>query len=417
MKLDREKIVERFLAYTRFDTQSNAKSDTWPSTPGQIELGKYLMEELRQVGLSDIEMDENGYVMATLPGNTEGSAVIGFITHMDTATDLTGKDVKARVVKNYPGGEIVLNEGLEIALSPKDFPEMENYIGDDIVVTDGTTLLGADNKGGICSVVSAVEYLLAHPEIPRPRIRIGFTPDEEIGRGGVRFDVEKFGADFAYTIDGGSLGNMQYETFNAADAQVTIRGRSVHPGTAKNQMINALQVAYELNSLLPSAERPEYTNGYEGFFHLKSLSGAVDSAKMHILVRDFDREKFEARKNLLWQAEKYLNLRYGEGTIQVDMWDMYYNMREVIEPVMPIVDLAREAMEGLGITPKIFPFRGGTDGSIISHKGLPCPNLFEGGHNYHGKYEFLPVGSLEKSIQLVVEIAKQVAEKKITLSK
>ncbi len=398
-------IIQRFITYTRFNTQSDNESSECPSTPGQIILAEYLATELQQIGLQDIILDNNGYVMATLPANTSQEVpVIGFIAHLDTSDDLSGANVQARIVSDYEGQDIVLNAEENILLSAKDFPELNDYIGDDIITTDGTTLLGADDKAGICEIITALEYLISHPEIKHGTIKIAFTPDEEIGRGADLFDVKKFAADFAFTVDGGAIGELQYETFNAAEVKVKIHGRNVHPGYAKNKMINALLIAMELNSLLPPAQRPATTEGYEGFFHLKDLTGSVDEATMYYLIRDHDSEKFAARKQIFARAVGFLNDTYGANTVQVSIEDRYYNMKEKIMPVMHIVEMAEQAMKNVGIEPKIYPIRGGTDGAKLSFMGLPCPNLFTGGYNFHGKYEFIPVSSMKKAVEVILGI-------------
>ncbi|MGL6014985.1 MAG: peptidase T [Selenomonadaceae bacterium] len=410
MKLNAEKMVERFIRYATFDTQSDASNSACPSTDGQRVFAAHLAEELNDIGLADVMIDENGYITATLeatPGE-ETRPVIGFISHLDTSPDIAGAPVKPRLVKNYPGGDIILSQALNIILSPQEFPELTSYTGQDLLVTDGQTLLGADDKAGICAIVSAAEYLLQHPEIPHGKIRMGFTPDEEIARSADRFDVAAFGADFAYTVDGGALGGIEYENFNAATAEVTIHGRIVHPGSAKGKMINALTIAAEWQQFLPAGQRPEYTAGHEGFFHVNKLSGSVEHATMNILVRDHDRKSFEQRKALLESMAQLFNQRYGAGTISLKCHDSYYNMREKIESVMEIIDLASEAMRAVGIEPIFEPIRGGTDGARLSFMGLPCPNLFTGGHNFHGKYEFLPVPSLQKAGETVIEIIARV---------
>lgn len=402
-----EKIVERFIKYTTFDTMSSADNKACPSTPGQLAFGEFLVKELQSVGLKDVIMDQNGYIMATLPGNIKKAVpTIGFIAHMDTSSDVSGANVKARLVKNYNGEPIVLNTEANIILSPRDFPELLSYVGEDLITTDGTTLLGADDKAGICAIITALTYLLKHPEIPHGSIRIGFTPDEEIGRGADLFDVARFNASFAYTVDGGGLGELEYENFNAAKAELKIQGQSVHPGTAKNKMRNSQHIAMEFDSMLPAAERPSHTEGYEGFYHLTKFVGDIEETKMAYIIRDHHQEKFAVRKKRMQKITEYLNEKYGAGTIQLELSDQYYNMREKIEPVMHIVALAKNAMEDVGISPRIIPVRGGTDGARLSYMGLPCPNIFTGGHNFHGKYEFLPVNSLKKAAEVIVKIAQ-----------
>lgn len=408
MEINKGKLVERFIRYTTFGTQSDSKNTQCPSTPGQKELALHIAEELQQIGLEDVKVDDNGYVTATLPATSaQLLPVVGFIAHLDTSPDMAGAPVKARQVTAYDGKDILLNAEKEIVLSPVDFPELCAYEGQDLLVTDGLTLLGADDKAGAAAIISAAEYLLAHPEIPHGKVRIGFTPDEEIGRGADLFDVKAFAADFAYTVDGGELGEIEYENFNAANVKVKIQGRLVHPGTAKGKMVNALTIAANWQNMLPAGQRPEYTEGYEGFFHVNNLNGNVEAAVMNILVRDHDRESFEQRKALLESMAQTFNQLYGQGTIELDIHDSYYNMREKIQPVMHIIDLACEAMEAVGVEPKKKPIRGGTDGARLSFMGLPCPNLFTGGHNFHGKFEFLPIPSLEKATQTVIEIIRR----------
>lgn len=405
-------VLERFLRYIEVPTTSSEASETCPSTPNQKILSQMLVDELLAMGIRDANMDENGYVMATIPSNLDREVpTIGFISHVDTAPDLTTVGIQPRVVENYDGSVITLNEEHGIHLSPDDFPKLSNYMGNDLVVTNGLTLLGADDKAGVAEIMTAAAYFMKNPEVPHGTIRIGFTPDEEIGRGADKFDVERFNADFAYTMDGGEIGELEYESFNANNTYVTIHGRNVHPGTAKDRMINSMEIAQELNSMLPQAERPQYTTGYEGFFHLHDFRGNVEETKLFYLLRDHDREKFEQRKTVFRSAVNHLNLKYGEGTVVADMRDMYFNMGEKIEPVFEIVDIAKEVMTDLGIEPIIKPIRGGTDGSRLSFEGLPCPNIFTGGHNYHGKHEFIPVQSMEKSVEVIKGIVGKFAEK------
>lgn len=402
-------VVDRFLKYVTFATQSDEESGITPSTSGQRVFAEALVKELEALGLEEISLDDNSYLMATLPSNMGDKEVptIGFISHLDTSPDMSGEGVKPRIV-SYAGGDIVLNEAENIVLSPRMFPEMEQYIGQDLIVTDGTTLLGADDKAGVAAIISAVAYLKEHPEIKHGKIRIGFTPDEEIGAGADHFDVEKFGCEFAYTVDGGEIGELEYENFNAAAAKVVFSGRNVHPGTAKDKMVNASLLAVEFASMLPADQRPETTEGYEGFFHLTAMVGSVEQAVLQYIVRDHSRELFEQKKQLLEQITAQLNKKYP-GMVSLEMHDQYYNMREIVEPKKYIVDLASEAMEAVGVKPQIKPIRGGTDGARLSFMGLPCPNLFTGGHNFHGRYEYIPIPSLQKSMETVVKIAELVA--------
>ena len=388
-------VVDRFLKYVTFATQSDEESGITPSTSGQRVFAEALVKELEALGLEEISLDDNSYLMATLPSNMEDKEVptIGFISHLDTSPDMSGEGVKPRIV-SYAGGDIVLNEAENNVLSPRMFPEMEQYIGQDLIVTDGTTLLGADDKAGVAAIISAVAYLKEHPEIKHGKIRIGFTPDEEIGAGADHFDVEKFGCEFAYTVDGGEIGELEYENFNAAAAKVVFSGRNVHPGTAKDKMVNASLLAVEFASMLPADQRPETTEGYEGFFHLTTMVGSVEQAVLQYIVRDHSRELFEQKKQLLEQITAQLNKKYP-GMVSLEMHDQYYNMREIVEPKKYIVDLASEAMEAVGVKPQIKPIRGGTDGARLSFMGLPCPNLFTGGHNFHGRYEYIPIPSLQ----------------------
>ena len=400
-------IVERFLKYVSFDTQSAEDSETTPSTEKQWILARYLKEELEGIGLTEVEIDEHAYVYATLPANTDKPLpTVGFIAHMDTSPDCSGKDVKPRIVKDYDGGDIVLDEAAGIVTSPKKFPELLDHVGEDIIVTDGHTLLGADDKAGIAEIVQAMAYLIAHPEIKHGRIRVGFNPDEEIGLGAHRFNVEKFGCDFAYTMDGGELGELEFENFNAASAKVEVTGVSVHPGYAKNKMVNAARVATEYASLMPAAETPERTAEYEGFYHLLGMNGNVEKASLTYIIRDHDRARFEERKKYAAAVGELLNKKYGAGTVKVTLADQYYNMREKVEPVIHIIDTALDAMKDCGIQPRVRAIRGGTDGAQLSFKGLPCPNIFAGGLNFHGPHEFLPIPSLEKASMVVVKICE-----------
>ena len=406
----REKVVQRFLKYVTFDTTANPNNSNCPSSEGQKVFANYLVEELKSLGLEDAHVDENSYVMATLKGNTEGVETIGFISHLDTAPDVTGKNVKPKIIKNYDGKDIVLNEELNIITSSNDYPDLKKFIGEDLIVTDGTTLLGADDKAGISEIVTAIEYLVNKPEIKHGDIKIGFTPDEEIGRGADLFNVEKFGAKYAYTIDGGIMGELQYENFNAAGATITIQGRNVHPGAAKNKMINALHIAAEISQMFPQSERPETTEGYEGFYHLNDINGNVENATMVYIIRDHSKEKFEYRKQYMKDAISKVSEKYN-GRVTLELNDQYYNMKEKVEPVKFIVDIAEEAMKECDITPIIVPIRGGTDGARLSFMGLPCPNIFTGGLNFHSKNECIPIIALEKCSNLIVKIAQKYAQR------
>lgn len=400
-------IIDRFFEYVSFDTQSDTTTGLTPSTPGQLVLARHMADELKRIGLSEVEMDDNGYVMATLPANVEGKIpVIGFIAHFDTSPDMTGKNVKPRIVMNYDGGDIVLDADAGIYLRPDEFPELKQYVGQDIITTDGHTLLGADDKAGIAEIVTAVEFLINHPEIKHGKIRLAFTPDEEIGQGADHFNVEKFGADFAFTIDGGEIGELEFENFNAALAKVVVKGRNVHPGYARNKMKNSIRIANQLVSMLPRHETPEHTDGYEGFYHLMAFNGDVEKTELTFIIRDFSSEGFVRRKREMEHLVNKVNVEYGAGTVTVDITDQYYNMREKIEPVMHIVDLAQKAMQEVGVTPKIRPIRGGTDGARLSFMGLPTPNIFAGGHNFHGRFEFIPVQSMEKAVEVIVKITQ-----------
>jgi len=403
----KEEMIKRFTTYVKVDTQSNAEVETCPSTPGQLTLAKMLVEELKTIGMDDVTIDENGYVMATLPANTDKEiATIGFLAHVDTATDFTGKNVNPQIIEDYDGHDIVLNEELQVVLSTKKFPELANYKGQTLITTDGTTLLGADDKAGIAEIMTAINYLINHPEIKHGRVRVAFTPDEEIGRGPHKFDVDAFDAKYAYTIDGGPLGELQFESFNAAGAQIVIKGTNVHPGTAKNKMVNSIKIGMELNGLLPLDEAPEFTAGYEGFFHLMKMEGDVEKTTLHYIIRDHDRTKFDSRKKLLQRVVNEVNAKHGSGTATLQMDDQYYNMREKIEPVHQIVDIAEKAMKNLDIKAIIEPIRGGTDGSQLSYMGLPTPNIFTGGENFHGKFEYISVENMEKATKTIVEIVQ-----------
>lgn len=405
-------VIERFLKYVTFDTQSDESTGVTPSTPKQMVFAQYLKTELEELGLKDISLDENGYLFATLPSNVDHEVpVVGFIAHMDTSPDMSGENVKPRIVEKYDGKDIPLCAEENIILSPANFPELLDHVGEDLIVTDGHTLLGADDKAGIAEIVGAVAYLIAHPEIKHGDIRIGFNPDEEIGLGAHKFDVEKFGAKWAYTMDGGEVGELEFENFNAAAAKIRVKGRNVHPGYAKNKMINSLLVANEYASLLPADETPGTTEGYEGFYHLIGMEGEVENTVLSYIVRDHDREKFEARKQALLDYAAQLNEKYGEGTVTVELKDQYYNMRQQVEPLMHIIDIAFAAMQEAGVTPKVKAIRGGTDGAQLSFKGLPCPNIFAGGLNFHGRYEFVPVQSIEKAMNVVVKITELTAKR------
>ena len=405
-------VIERFLKYVTFDTQSDESTGVTPSTPKQMVFAQYLKTELEELGLKDISLDENGYLFATLPSNVDHEVpVVGFIAHMDTSPDMSGENVKPRIVEKYDGKDIPLCAEENIIRSPANFPELLDHVGEDLIVTDGHTLLGADDKAGIAEIVGAVAYLIAHPEIKHGDIRIGFNPDEEIGLGAHKFDVEKFGAKWAYTMDGGEVGELEFENFNAAAAKIRVKGRNVHPGYAKNKMINSLLVANEYASLLPADETPGTTEGYEGFYHLIGMEGEVENTVLSYIVRDHDREKFEARKQALLDYAAQLNEKYGEGTVTVELKDQYYNMRQQVEPLMHIIDIAFAAMQEAGVTPKVKAIRGGTDGAQLSFKGLPCPNIFAGGLNFHGRYEFVPVQSIEKAMNVVVKIAELTAKR------
>lgn len=404
-------LVERFLKYVSFDTQSSEETGLTPSTPGQMTFAEYLKSELESLGLEEISLDENGYLFATLPANVDKELpVVGFIAHMDTSPDMSGKDVKPRTVTNYDGTDIVLCTEENIVLSPSRFPELLDHKGEDLIVTDGKTLLGADDKAGIAEIVSAVVYLQQHPEIKHGKIRIGFNPDEEIGLGAHKFDVEKFGCDWAYTMDGGEVGELEFENFNAASAKIVFKGRNVHPGYAKNKMLNSLYVANRFISLLPENETPEHTEGYEGFYHLIGMNGEVEQTTVSYIIRDHDRARFEQRKQRMERLTAFINAEYGEGTAALELHDQYYNMREKIEPVMHVIDIAFEAMKAAGVEPHVKAIRGGTDGAQLSFKGLPCPNIFAGGLNFHGRFEFVPIQSMEKAMNVIVKIAEIVAK-------
>jgi len=404
-------LINRFISYVKIDTQSDPESRSTPSTEKQWDLARKLVEDLKAIGMQEVTIDDHAYVMATLPSNIEKEVpTIGFISHFDTTPDFTGTNVNPQIIKNYDGGAIVLNEEHQIVLKPSEFEELKQYKGQTLITTDGTTLLGADDKAGITEIITAMEYLLNHPEIKHGKIRVGFTPDEEIGRGAHKFDVEKFGADWAYTLDGSEIGELEYENFNAAEATVHIKGKIVHPGYAKDKMINAIHLAQDFITELPNRERPEHTEGYEGFFHLYSFEGEVDATTLKFIIRDHDKGKFEARKALIQKIAHDLNTQNDRPTYKVSITDQYYNMKEKVEPVKHIVDLAEKAMLAVGVTPNIKPIRGGTDGSQLSYMGLPCPNIFAGGHNFHGRYEYVPVESMQKAVDVICKIAELTAQ-------
>ena len=411
--ISKEDIIRRFVGYVTVDTESDPESDTTPSTAKQWDLANALVEELKAIGMSDVTIDKNAYIMATLPSNVEHKVpTIGFISHFDTTPDFIGANVKPKIIENYDGKDIMLNEAENIVLSPDYFDDLLLYKGQTLITTDGTTLLGADDKAGITEIVSAMEYLITNPQIKHGTIKVGFTPDEEIGRGAHKFDVEKFGADWAYTMDGSQIGELEYENFNAAGAKVRVKGKIVHPGYAKGKMVNSMYIATEFINSLPRLETPEHTEGYEGFFHLYSINGEVEDTVLQYIIRDHDRGHFEARKEEMQKLTNELNAQYGREVIEIEIEDQYYNMKEKVEPVMHIVDIAEEAMKQLGITPLIKAIRGGTDGSQLSYMGLPCPNIFAGGHNFHGRYEYVPVESMIKSTEVICKICELTAKKK-----
>jgi len=406
-------IIDRFISYVTIDTESDPNSETTPSTKKQWDLANKLVEELKAIGLSEVTIDENAYIMATLPSNVDHDVpTIGFISHFDTSPDFTGANVKPQIVEDYDGKDIVLNAEQNIILSPDYFEDLLMYKGQTLITTDGTTLLGADDKAGITEIVTAMEHLIKHPEIKHGDIKVGFTPDEEIGRGAHKFDVEKFGADWAYTMDGSQVGELEYENFNAAGAKITVKGKIVHPGYAKGKMINSMYYASEFINILPRLETPEHTEGYEGFFHLHNIEGDVEETKLEYIIRDHDKDKFEARKALMQKIIDDLNTKYESDVFKLELKDQYSNMKEKVEPVMHIVDIAEAAMKAVGIAPLIKAIRGGTDGSQLSYMGLPCPNIFAGGHNFHGRYEYVPVESMQKAVEVIVKIAELTALKK-----
>ena len=407
-----DKLVDRFFRYVKENTQSDPNTGLTPSTPGQYSFSEKLAEELKELGFQDVELDENGYLMATVPSNIDKDVpVVGFIAHVDTSPDFSGKHVKPRIVENYDGSDIVLNEEEGIVLGVKEFPELKKYVGQDLIVTDGKTLLGADDKAGVAEIVTAMEILLNDPSKKHGKIRVCFTPDEEIGEGADNFNVEKFGADFAYTIDGGEIGELEYENFNAAGAKVIFKGQNVHPGYAKHKMRNSIRIANQFITMLPRHETPEHTEGYEGFYHLMSINGNVEKTELQYIIRDFDRDRFERRKKEMEHIVRKINKEYGEGTVTIELKDQYYNMREKIEPVKYIVDIAEQAMKDVGVKPIIRPIRGGTDGSRLSFMGLPTPNIFTGGHNFHGRFEFVPVQSMQKAVEVILRITELVTER------
>ena len=413
--ISKEHIIKRFVSYVTIDTESDPNSETTPSTKKQWDLANKLTEELKTIGMQDVNIDDNAYIMATLPSNVEHDVpTIGFISHFDTSPDFTGANVKPQIVENYNGEDIVLNEAEDIVLSPDYFDDLLLYKGQTLITTDGTTLLGADDKAGICEIVSAMEYLIKHPKIKHGNIKVGFTPDEEIGRGAHKFDVEKFGADWAYTMDGSQIGELEYENFNAAGAVVKIKGKIVHPGYAKGKMINSMYIAQEFINSLPRMETPEHTEGYQGFFHLHNMNGDVEESTLQYIIRDHDKKHFEARKEVMVKLTNELNSQYGREVITTEIKDQYFNMKEKVEPVMHIVDIAEDAMKQLDIEPLIKAIRGGTDGSQLSYMGLPCPNIFAGGHNFHGRYEYVPVESMIKATEVICKIAELTALKNMS---
>ncbi|TVQ13691.1 MAG: peptidase T [Bacteroidetes bacterium] len=407
----KQTLLEKFYKYINIDTQADPTSQTFPSTKKQFNLAHVLVEELKEMGLEDAHVDDKCYVMATLPSNIDKDVpVIGFLAHMDTAPDMSGADIKPNIVEDYDGEDILINHEKQMFLKVEDFPELKKYVGQTLITTDGTTLLGADDKAGIAEIMTAIEYLTQHPEIKHGTIKIGFTPDEEIGKGVDHFNVKKFGAQYAYTLDGGEVGELEFENFNAAYAKIMIQGRNVHPGMSKYKMINSMIVGSEFNDMLPVFDRPEFTEHYEGFFHLIRFDGTVEESTLQYIIRDHDRQKFENRKKFIEQVGEFINKKYGEGTIKIEMKDQYYNMREKVEPVYHIVEIAGQAIKEVGIEPNIKPIRGGTDGSRLSYMGLPCPNIFAGGHNFHGKYEFIPLESMEKATRVILKIIELYAK-------
>lgn len=406
-----ENTTDKFLRYVAFDTSSDPDSQSQPSTNKQFALLEQLRKELDAMGVKQVEVDRYGYLMATIPSNMEGDIpAIGFIAHVDTSPDAPGRGIKPRIIENYDGQSIVLNEEKGLELNPDEFPEIRDYIGQTIITTDGTTLLGADDKAGVAEIMSAAEYIMEHPEFKHGDIKIGFTPDEEIGRGVDHFDVTRFGAKYAYTMDGGAIGELEYENFNAASAKLHIQGRNIHPGYAKNKMLNAILIASELNCMLPVEQRPEYTDGYEGFIHITKFTGVVEEAELQYIIRDHDFSLFERKKKMIQECADFINLKYGANVVEVDIKDQYYNMKKEVEPHYHIIEKAVEAMRAAGVKPNIRPIRGGTDGARLSFMGLPCPNIFAGGHNFHGKYEYVPVQSMEKATEVILNIIRNFAE-------
>lgn len=404
-------VTDRFLGYVKFDTQSDELTNLTPSTPGQMIFAQALEKELQNLGLKEITLDDNGYLMATLPGNTDKKVpTVGFIAHLDTSPDMSGRHINPRIVENYDGGDITLDPDGGVVLSPESFPELKDYVGQSLIVTDGKTLLGADDKAGVAEIITAVEYLMQHPEIKHGDIRIGFNPDEEIGLGAHKFDVKLFNADFAYTMDGGAIGELEYENFNAASAKVVFKGRNVHPGYAKHKMINSIRIANQFSIMLPRWETPEHTEDYEGFYHLIGFEGTVEESILTYIIRDHDMDRFQRRKKELEHLVRKINNEFP-GCATIEIKDQYYNMREKIEPVMYVIDIAKQAMIDAGVTPKVQPIRGGTDGAQLSFKGLPCPNIFAGGLNFHGRYEYVPIPSMEKAVDVIVEICKLVEKR------
>ncbi|WP_421918667.1 peptidase T [Marinifilum sp.] len=405
-------LIDKFLRYVKYDTESDTETGLTPSTPGQMVLAKLLAKELEEIGLEEVSVDENGYVMGVLPSNIDKEVPkVGFVSHMDTSPDFTGRNVQPQIIENYDGEDIVLNKEQDIIMKVSDFPELTKYKGQSLITTDGTTLLGADDKAGIAEIMTAVEYLAKNPEIKHGSVHVGFTPDEEIGKGADFFDVKKFGADFAYTLDGGEIGELQYENFNAAFAKITFKGRNVHPGMAKDKMINSMRIANEFAARLPKDEVPEKTEGYQGFYHLIAMNGGVENSTLQYIIRDFDMDNYKARKQFIEDlCDEYKN-KFGEANLSLEMTNQYYNMREKVEPVKYIVDIAEEAMKEVGVSPMVIPIRGGTDGSRLSYMGLPCPNIFAGGHNFHGRFEYVPVQSMQKAVDVILKIVEMISKR------